>query len=384
MKTLSRQDITRLIARQDTHCVSLYLPTHRKGQEVLAHQDQLRFKEMLNKAEMELTPFLPELKERVALLRPALDLQQDTTLWHTMLDTLVVFLSDRHFSYYQLPYSLPQHLEVSHDYYLLPLLARMSVTHRYLLLQLGLDEVHLFDVTPGEIREINTESLVPHSLAEAVGTDHEQKYLHYRGQNTRSGTATFFGQGEGKDDRKTELIQYLQSVDRGLNKLLPDEPVPMVVAAVGDVFGAYKKVNSYHHLWMEAIEGSPEHAEIHDLAEKGWEVLKPYFEGAVLEKVMEYREGKDRTRMDSQVESVVAASVEGKVDTLFVSDGQQLYGRFDRHNQKTIIHNDRHVADVDLLNMAAMWVFDQKGTVYLLPPEQMPEPDTMMNAIYRY
>lgn len=384
MKPLSAQDIKALIARQDTHCVSIYLPTHRKGQEVNQQQDQLTFKQLLNEAENALTPFIPNLEDRVALLRPAWELKQDGTLWHKMLDTLVVFLSDRHFSYYQLPYSLPQHVEVSHDYYLLPLLAMMNADRRYFLLKLSIDEVHLFDVTPMDIREINTESVVPASLAEVVGTDYEQKSLQYRGQNTRSGTATFFGRGEGKDDRKTELTQYLQSIDRGLNKLLPDEPVPLVVASVGNIFGAYKKVNNYRHLWLEAIEGSSEHTEVHELAEKGWEVLKPYFEGAVLEKVTEYREGIDRSLMDSQEESIIAGSVGGKVDTLFVSKGQQLYGRFDRHNQKTIIHNDRHVADVDLLNMAAMWVFDQKGTVHLLPPDKMPEPDTMMNALYRY
>lgn len=384
MKPLQIEDVQQLINNTDTPCVSIYQSTHCKGVEVNEHKDQLKFKNSLNQAEQQLEELgFPE-DERQPLLKPANEFLKNDAIWREMQESLVVFISANHFSYHRLPAALKPHLEVSTNFYLLPILPMMKGNKRFYLLSLTLNEVHLYDVTSFSVDEIAGGSLIPESLREVVGADYEQKTMQVRNQGAPQGGGMFHGHGEGKDDRQVELGKYLKAVARGVNQVLQDKNVPLVLATVEDHFGEIKKVNEYPHLYEKPIPGSPEHTDIRDLCDKGWEVLRSYFREKLDKRIEQYREAKDRALVDSHPESIIPASMRGKVDTLFVNESANLHGRFHPKEYQVTIHKDRESADVDLLNLSAERVFDLNGRVYTLPPEEMPEPGTAINAIYRY
>lgn len=384
MRPIIHEDIQQLINNTDTPCVSIYMGTHRKGVEVNEHKDQLKFKNVLNRASQALERFSLAPSERDELLKPAQDLLANDEEWRQMLDTLVVFVSDNHFSYYKLPIKLDEHLKVSADHYILPLLPLLKADKRFYLLNLTLSQVHLYDVTPSQTREIDAGDLIPDSFQEVVGADYEQKNMQVRNQGAPQGGGIFHGHGEGKDDRQVELEKFIKAVAHGVGQVLQDKKVPLVLATVEDHFGEFKKVNEYPHLYGKTIQGNPEHVDLNKLSEEGWNLLESYFEDELNKQVNLYREAKDRALVDCHPESIIPASVRGKVDTLFVNQSATLDGRFDPEQYRIEVHKELQPADVDLLNLAAQQVFDQGGTVYTLESDKMPEPESIINAIYRY
>src|SRR5438093_10180068 len=81
-------------------CVSLFLPTHRAGKEIL--QDSIRLKNLLKDAEKQLLAngfTAVEARELLAPLRP---LAQRRSFWRLQSDGLAVFLSPGFFHYFRL------------------------------------------------------------------------------------------------------------------------------------------------------------------------------------------------------------------------------------------------------------------------------------------
>ena len=83
------------------------------------------------------------------------------------------------------------------------------------------------------------------------------------------------------------------------------------------------------------------------------------------------------------VAATVTAAFDGRIDSLFVATGEQQWGVFCEEQRTAEVHPERLVGDEDLLNVAAMYTFLRRGTVYALAPDQMPY-HTSVAATLRY
>jgi len=78
------------------------------------------------------------------------------------------------------------------------------------------------------------------------------------------------------------------------------------------------------------------------------------------------------------------AALQGKIDTLFVRKDQDIFGIYDAINHHVEIREDQEKTHVSLLNMAAVKTFLQGGTVYVMEKDDMPNPFSKVNALYRF
>ena len=81
---------------------------------------------------------------------------------------------------------------------------------------------------------------------------------------------------------------------------------------------------------------------------------------------------------------IVPASVNGRVDTLFMNKDKEAYGLFDKENNSVIIDNARLPQNASLYNMMAVNTLLNKGNVYLMDADDMPLKNTNANALLRY
>jgi hypothetical protein len=82
---------------------------------------------------------------------------------------------------------------------------------------------------------------------------------------------------------------------------------------------------------------------------------------------------------------IIPASVEGRVDTLFICQGKDQYGRYDQEKREVIVDEDPgKLYRASLYNMAAVNTLRNGGWVYLSAPGDMPLKNTNMNALMRY
>lgn len=196
---------------------------------------------------------------------------------------------------------------------------------------------------------------------------------------------TFHGHGVGTDDEKTNVLRYFQKVDKGVSEFLADERVPLVLAGVEYLFPIYQEANSYNHLMGQGLPGNPEELSDKTLHARAWELLKPFFQKEQEEAAALYRQeaGRQSGRASGDIKEILPAAYSGRVEQLFVLDRAETWGQYDLANNRVEIHPERTLESEDLLNTAALYVFQNDGAVYVVGEDEMPDASPVA-AVFRY
>ena len=388
MTILTRDDLRTLIGKQDGLCVSIYMPTHRMGREV--QQDPIRLKNLLGKVQDRVVAggaCAPEARE---LLEPAEMLLHDGLFWQHQSDGLALFVSPEMFKHYCLPFDFEELVVITDRFHIKPLLPLLSGDGRFYVLALSQNEVRLLQGTRYSVSEVDLED-VPESLTEALRYNDPEKRLQFHtGTRTPGGKgerpAIFHGHGVASaDDPKDYILRYFHQVAGGLRDLLRDGEAPLVLAGVDYLLPIYKEANSYPHLVDEGIEGSPEEMSAAELHGQAWAIVHPLFLSAQQEAAAQYRQlaGTGSGQASRNLEEVVPAAYHGRVETLFVAVGLQQWGAFDPATNAVHLHERAEPGDEDLLDLAAVHTLLNRGTVYAIEPEKVPD-EAPLAAVLRY
>ncbi len=382
---LNKKQFENLANFHGPECVTIYIPTHRAGQEVNEGQDQILFKKQLKDVASGLEARGFNEREIDEYLRAARDLLNETYLWRNLSDGLVLFIGKDFFRYFTVPVRFEEFTYISDHFYLRPLLPLFTGDGRFFVLAISLKGVKFYEGTRHSITEVYVKDLTPARLEEVVGYDYEQKSLNYRsGQTGDRGNAMFHGHGEGKEDRKDEIKRFLRAVNDGLMEMLHDEDAPLVVACVDYLYPIFREVNDYRYLLENFITGNPEHWTPMILHEKSWVVVRPVFEKVVDDKRQGFNDLLATERTSYHIEDIVPAAISGRVDTLFVRDVGDVFGIYDTAENKVEVDTEKKLGSASLLNLAAVKTFLNGGTVFLLESEEMPVPEAIVNALMRY
>jgi hypothetical protein len=381
---INKKDIARLSKVEDTLCVSIFIPTHRAGEAVRKNADAIllknQWKEVAEKLKNEGLPPL----EIDQVAQPILELIDNTEFWSHQSDGLALFLSKEGLEKFTLPIAFEAFNYVSNEFYLKPLMPMFVGDGRFFLLTLSLNDVQFFEGTRHSITPVKIADLTPARLEEVVGYDYKQKNLQFRSPQGVLGQGAFHGQGEGKDDRKNEILRFFRAVDKGLLTMLHDENAPMVVACQDYLFPMYKEANSYKHLVDKHIAANLNDVGPVYLHEMAWEKLAPQFDQERRDKIDRFMEVHGTGQTAIETAEVLQAAMMGKTDTLFLENRTDIWGTYNPNNHTVKIDEEHHASNVSLMNLAATQVFLQGGKVYLMEKEEMPDDTAKMNALFRY
>jgi hypothetical protein len=192
----------------------------------------------------------------------------------------------------------------------------------------------------------------------------------------------FHGQGAGKDDSDADLEKYVRELDKGLWKAITHRGSPVVLAAseqVEPVFRAHTRLPS---LVEPFLHGNFERASDEELHALALELIEPRFAKRIDEAKGRLCDLLGTGIATTEVEQVVVAAADGKIDTLFVREGAHVPGSFDPETHRVVL-GDGARASTDLLDRAATDTFLAGGTVYRLDPAHMPV-ESEAAAILRY
>src|SRR5882724_10051299 len=88
-------------------------------------------------------------------------------------------------------------------------------------------------------------------------------------------------------------------------------------------------------------------------------------------------------RASAQLEEVLPAAHDGRVDVLFTAQGARLPGAYDPGARTVQVAKNGGAAE-DLLDEAAVQTFLHGGRVFAVPPEAVPAPGEPLAAVFRY
>ncbi len=381
MDILNPADLKSLIAQQGKWSVSLYMPTHRVGRE--QQQDPIRLKNLLAEAETKLLANGLRRPEVEKLMRPAEELLWRDSFWRHQSDGLAIFLSNEFSAIYRLPAEFEELLVIANNFHIKPLLPLLGRVGKFYILALSLNNVRLFQATPDTMSEIALK--FPTSMDESLWMDEPERYLNLHSGSASTGEAGIF-HGHGiDDDEKKNILRFFQSVDEGLNVLIEDKTIPMILAGVDYLLPIYREASTYQNVLKDGITGNPDRENLRELHEQAWKIVKPIFEESQKKVFEKYEQlsGRRSAQATSDLSTAVKAARFRQVETLFVPLGVQIWGRYDEANNQVIVVSQPGPEDEDLLDFAAAETILNSGQVFAVPREQLPGNGDLA-AILRY
>lgn len=385
MDLLNPTALKALIAQESKWCVSLYMPTHRIGRE--QQQDPIRLKNLLAQAEANLLANGVRRPEVQNLMRPADELLWDRDFWQHQGDGLAIFLTNDFFKVYRLPVRFDEHIHTGTSFYIKPLLPCLGRGIKFYVLAVSLNSIRLFEGNADTMSEIKLN--FPTSMEEALWADDPEKQLNMHSGSVspgdgKSSTGVFHGHDPADED-KTNILRYFQSVNQGLNTLLDDRNIPMVLAGVDYLLPIYREASSYQNLLQDGIAGNPDRENIKELHQRAWQIVRPIFEESQKKAYEKFEQlsGQKSDLAVNDIKAAVKAAVFGQVETIFVPLGAQKWGRYDAQNNKVLLKKEPAPENEDLFDFAAAQTLLNSGQVFAVPPEQMPGGGELA-AILRY
>ncbi len=381
MHNLTLQQLRLLAQRTQRPSISIFLPTHRAGQDT--EQDPIRSKNLLQKAERRLADEGMKPRELDRLFQPARALLNDSSFWQHQCEGLAVFMAPDDFHDYQLPFRLQEQLVVARSYYVKPILPLFTNNGHYYILALSLNEVRLFEGTRDSVGQIDLPDGTPGSLDEALQFDDPEKQLQYR--TLTSAGAVFHGHGPGDEDRKERIERYLNKLDTGLRQTLLEQPAPLVLAGVDYLLPIYRQVSEYAHIVPDGIQGNPETLRPEELQARAWPLVEPVFRQEIEETLSAYRQLSNTDRATDSLEAIVTGAYHGRVDRLVLVAESHVWGAFEADAGRVTHFQDGQSRedDLPLLDFAAMQTLAKGGKVYALTQAEMPGSSPAL-AIFRY
>lgn len=366
MDILSGNELKSLMCNQLGICVSIYMPTIRKGTEI--QQNQIRYKNLLRDAEDRLLASgelrASEIKE---MLAPAQELLGNVTFWKGQSDGLALFLSEESFIYYRLPQSFEELVVVTDRFHIKPLIPVLVSDTEFSILAISQKNVRFLKCSLQRVKETDIKDL-PGNIDEALNLDDFEKRLQRH---------------TGGEDMKSKILQYFQLVDKGLRELLRDKKFPLIFAGVDYLFPLYREANTYPHLTDRWISGNPEGLSAERLSDMAWPIAADLLKTERADALAQYKQIAGTGLTSSDVKEVVREAFHGRVGVLFVPIGVQQWGMFDTTTDEVKLDAEAAPGNEDLLDLAAIQTILNGGTVYPIEQKEMPE-DAPLAVIFRY
>lgn len=383
MNLISRDELKTLAEKRDGWRISVYLPTHRTGQE--KQQDPIRLKNLLGEAEERLQAADVRRSLIEDMLAPAQALVPDAGFWRYQMEGLALFLAVDFDRILRLPRPFEAQVIVSRRFHIKPLLPLLSGDGRFYVLALSQSEIRLLEGSRFSVDQVRLPS-VPAGLEEALKWDDPESQLQWHsgtGARTDGRAAVFHGHGVGVDNTDTNILRYFQKVDAGLQEVLAGERAPLVLAGVDSLFPIYREANSYANLVTKGIPGSPDMRSPEELHSRAWPIVEPIFQQDREEAAERYQVAAAHGQASSELAEVLTKAYHGGVETLFVNLEATCWGTFDADRGVIEIAEEPGTDSEDLLDLTAVHALLYGGTVYAVPTQSMPVEGNLA-AIYRF
>ena len=385
MKTrqLTWDVIQQLIARDDTLCLTLLMPTTATERPLA---DQTKLSHLLHQAETLLKARGFTTPAVAHFLSEAYSLTQSEAFWHYRRQGLALFVTNGFSRVYLVEDPLPECLILATQFYIKPLIPVVRRQREYCILSLNLHRADLSRFNPA------LQDWVPvrlmHGRGGVRGVPHHeelerQRPVHSFTSRTSAGFMTTHSHGAGEIDDKSAMVRYLQQVDASINQALHDSHLPLILKGVEELRTLYRQINTYPYLIEPAISPDPHHTDTSELRAD----VKPIIEQLCVDEsaqALAHFRSIDQTRREThQFEDIVREAREGRVETLLVAEDVEQWGTFKETTWQVELQAQPNIGNEPLSNQAAVNTLKNKGQVFVLPLSQMPH-QALMAASLRY
>ncbi len=387
MELLDIKELKSLAEGKKEPCISIYMPTHRRGREV--EQDPIRLKNLLREADRKLEEQGLRRKQIDDIMEPGEKLLGRADFWNHQSDGLALFLNPDESHIHRLPLSFEEAAIVSNRYHLKRLLPLYANDGRFFILALSQSKTRLFDATKHSISEYELEDM-PASFEDFMKFEDPEKQLQYHtgtggGREGGKRNAMYHGHGGGMDnaEKKEYISRFFKTVENGIDKIMVEHQEPLILVGLEQYIPMYREANHYAKLLESEVRKNPDDLNENDLHDLAWKEVKPYFEREREEFINKYRETLGTGKASNNMEEIIKAAYAKRVDCLFLEKGRHILGSYDPDKGELVVYEKEETGAEDLLDFAAIQTILSGGAVYIMEEDKMPD-ENPAAALYRY
>lgn len=380
MEIFTRKDLENLSKSIDGYHISLYMPTYSSGNEV--EQNPIRYKNLLRKAEDALEKEDLKKADIYSVMEPLYLMQNNNFFWRHQSKGLAMFLSPMRYAHFNTTHAFVEQVVVSHRFHLKPLLPLLSREDNFYILALSQEHARLIQCNRDLKQEIPLAGLemVTSKIIGSKDTEN-RNFNHLMGKGGKGDQ--MWGTGEASTAEKELIKKTFRAIDQVVKKQLGESTDPLIIATVEGNLPIYKEVNTYGNLFTDYIPGSPDRESSETLHEKALMLVRPYFKKERTEAEESYHHLNGTGKTSNQIEEIVNYANQGQIDTLFVARDVEQWGNVDELSHQVTLHDTFENGDEDLLSYASIHTLINKGRVFPVMPEYMPDKSPAA-AILRY
>lgn len=375
----TRADLSTVLDAAPSPAVSIFMPTHVRGDEV--RQGPIRLKNLAAEAEAGLAAAGLPAAEIERIVGPALALVEDREFWQHRDQGLALFLDAGGARRFTVPIPLAEDVAVGTGFRVRPLLPVLAADGAFLVVTVTADAVRGFDASRFAMTGTELPG-GPDGPDGSVEGDYENPVQASPPARPHTGTANISHAqvyGDSPPEwRKTRLVEYVRKVAAAVERRLAADPVPVVLVADTEIAGHFRKAADLGPLLAGVLDVNPGSMDDGQLHEAAYAVVRPRLDADRADAVrrVEALLGRQDPRATTDLQEVVAAAQEGRVDTLLLVEEEPRRNGDDGAG-------DPAASGGDLVEAAAVRTLQRGGTVHVLPREELPAGGPVA-AVLRY
>ncbi|MDF9797204.1 hypothetical protein OKW21_002467 [Catalinimonas alkaloidigena] len=389
METVSKETLQQLSDFQKTNCISIYIPTHKKGKEVNELQDAKLLKNHVQdiKNQLKNNKDIPE-DEAIQYLSPLNKLIDDTEFWHHQSHGLAIFLAEDFFEYFRLPYSVEEFSLLSNSFHLEQLIPAYQEEEQYYVLAASLGKVRLFEASLNEIYEVNLPESLPQGAENALSYyDFEKNLQQHSGSMLGGGKEPIYhGHGGDGEFNEAYVKEYFRHLEDSLEQVIEDKSIAVVLASVDYLHPIFKSASKKLKFTEKGLTGNYDKAKPDKIHKESLSVINPKHEALKNELKQKYQQLAGTGKTSYQIDDIAPAAVDGRIDTLFILKGTHKWGFINNEDNSVKLRQDNDSNVLDLVSKSAVETVLNGGHAYFVEKEMLPEnvDNAEMAAVFRW
>lgn len=330
----TRSDFDRLAAVAGQPCLTIYLPTHRVGEETHNGHDRLAFKDALREGREQLSERTEldgrELEAFVAKVEQAAD---GANFWRHQSDALAVFATADAVQTFKLPVPLESPDIYAGKRFRLTIAARMLAPGaRWYVFAVTQNDNRFYECTRHTVTPIHIRDKVPANMEEVLEIyEGGEQLQHHSTSVPGAGPGTIFqGQGSNEDRRDERLGIYFRRIGNGITELIAGQEEPLVVACDPQHVQGVKSFIEYPHIVEETVRAHPSTLDPVAIQRDSWQLVQPLFDKTHDQLQEKFATASGGGNLANGLSDVVPAAVGGRVAALYVAENAMpRFGNYD-------------------------------------------------------
>ena len=383
MDELNLDELKMLTQERNWPCISIYIPTSRRGTEVI--QASIRLKNQLRDIERQLKEKDVNSLLTDKILVPAQDILGDEFFWNHQEDSLAIFMADGESHMYKLSVNVDEQSNISNRFYIKPLVPALNEQNAFYIMFLDRKNLKLFRANPFGYEEVELKNVVT-NMEDALQLDESEqtKFYSAEGGGAAHRASLYVGPGYGTDDARKEkdILRFFQRADKGILNAVKGENLPMVLSGVEYLLPIFKSASSYPNIADEGVAGGAWGPGINEIHQQALDILRPYFEKKEKDALSKYWQYSVGEQASDDIGGILQAAFSNRIDSLFFNANEQVRGTFNPETYEVSLSGKPEEGE-DLVDVAVVQTLLHGGNAYPLPYEKMPDGKPLA-AVFRY